>query len=90
MVVDQRVLGRLLLAQRPLLLQLRAPKRLDAVHAGPKLLVGQLQLLLEVGKLAVQVGVLVLELAQEVSRVPGVGHEVATATTDATAYATAG
>lgn len=49
------------------------------MHAGPELLVGQLELLLEVGQLAVQVGVLMLQLAEEVSGVPGVGHEMAAA-----------
>lgn len=79
LVVDERVLGGLLFAQSPLFLQLGAPERLDAVHAGPEFLVGELQLLLEVGQFAVQVGVLVLELTQEVPGVTGVGHKVAAA-----------
>jgi len=76
LVVDQRVFGRLLFAQGPFLFQLRAPERFDAVHARPELLIGQLELLLEVGQFAVQVSVLVLELTQEVAGVAGVGHEV--------------
>jgi len=84
LVVDQRILGRLLFAQGTLLLQLRAPERFDAVHAGPEFLVGQLEFLLEVGQFAVQVGVLVLEFAQEVSGVAGVGHEVAATNATAT------
>jgi len=83
LVIDQRILGRLLFAQGPFLLQLRAPERFDAVHAGPEFLVGQLEFLLEVGQFAVQVGVLVLEFAQEVSGVARVGHEVSA--TNATA-----
>lgn len=85
LVVDQRVLGRLLFAQGPFLLEFRAPERFDAVHAGPELLIGQLQFLLEVGQFAVQVSVLMLELAQEVAGVAGVGHEVATAASDTAA-----
>lgn len=63
MVVDEAVLCRLFLPQGALLLQLGTPEGLDAVHAGAKLLVGQLQLLLEVPELPLQVRVLMLQLA---------------------------
>ena len=62
LLVDEAVLGALLLAQRPLLLELRAPEGLDAVHRAAQLLVGQLELLLQVAQLALQVVVLVLQL----------------------------
>ena len=72
LVVHQRVLGTLLLPQRSLLLQLRAPEGLDGVHGGAELLVGQLQLLLEVGQVALQVGVGRLQLLQVVGRHVGI------------------
>lgn len=65
LVIDEAVFGRLLFAQRALLLELRTPESFDGVHGGAELLVGELELLLEIAKLALQVGVLVLQLAEE-------------------------
>lgn len=65
LIVDQAVLSALLFPQRPLFLQLRAPERLYAVHAGAQLLIGQFQLLFKIPKLPLEVGVLRLEFAKE-------------------------
>ena len=62
LVVHEAVLGGLLLAQGPFLLELGAPESLDAVHAGTQLLVRELELLFEVGQFALQVIVLGLQL----------------------------
>ncbi len=50
LIIHERIFGALLLAQSALLLQLGAPEGLDAVHGGAELLIGQLQLLLQVGR----------------------------------------
>lgn len=68
LVVDEAVLGALLLPHGPLFLQLGTPEGLYAVHAGAEFLVGQFQFLLEVSELALQVRVLRLELAEEERR----------------------
>lgn len=61
LIIYEAVLGALFLPQRPFLLQLGTPERLDAVHAGPQLLIRQLQFLLEVPQLPLQIRVLVLQ-----------------------------
>lgn len=73
MVVDETILGRLLLPQGALFLELGTPEGLDAMHAGAELLVCQLQLLLEVAELSLQICVLVLQLTDVgAARVPQV------------------
>lgn len=67
LVAHERVLGRLLLPKGALLLELRAPKGLDAVHAGAELLAGEFELLLEGDELPLQVVVLVGELADVIT-----------------------
>lgn len=65
LIVDETVLGRLLLPERALLLQLRTPKRLNGMHRRPQLLVGEVQLLLESAQLPLQIRVLALQLSDE-------------------------
>lgn len=43
LIIDQAVLGALLLTQRTLFLQLGRPESLDAVHGAAQLLIRQLQ-----------------------------------------------
>ena len=57
LVVHQGILRTLLFPQCTLFLQLRTPKGLDRVHGGAKLLVGQLQFLLEVCQVSLEVGI---------------------------------
>lgn len=60
LVIDKAVLGALLFAQRTLLLQLRRPERLDAVHRAAQLLIRKVQFALQVAQLALQIRVLVV------------------------------
>jgi hypothetical protein len=62
LIVHERIFGALLFAQRALLLQLRAPEGFDAVHGGAQLLIGQLQLLFQVGQITLEVRVGRLQL----------------------------
>lgn len=74
LIVDEAVLGRLFLSERSFLLQLRTPEGLDTMHTGTKLLVGQLQFLLQVSQFPLEIGVLVLEFTDVAA--PGVPTEM--------------
>ena len=81
LIVHQSVLGGLFLAESALLLELRAPECLDAVHGAAQLLVGQLQLLLQVGEVPLQVRVGALQLLHvELCSAPSVTQPVFTIT----------